>query len=163
MIVLHVGDDTHSQPLAPTNDVIVLTEPSGEADENLVCCLLRVRFTDASSKFIFFASFDPRSWQALALSEGLAARRSVETTLAKRIAELESVEAVQATRIAELEEASANLKLKKGNVTAGYRGLANKYKRLEERENGVELEKTNVAEAHTAQLAEIVEKLVKET
>jgi hypothetical protein len=48
MIVLHVGDDTHSQPLAPTNDVIVLTEPSGEADENLVCCLLRVRFTDAS-------------------------------------------------------------------------------------------------------------------
>jgi uncharacterized coiled-coil protein SlyX len=83
---------------------------------------------------IFFAGFDPRSWLALALSEGLAARRSVETVLAKRIAELESVEAAQATRIVELEEACANLKLKKGNVTAGYRRLANKYKRLEERE-----------------------------
>jgi hypothetical protein len=57
-IVLPVGDNTCSQPLAPTNDVIDLMEPSGEADEYLVHCLWHVSFTDASSKLLLFVDSD---------------------------------------------------------------------------------------------------------
>jgi hypothetical protein len=49
MIVLPVGGDARSRPLAPTNNVIDLNEPSGETDEDLMRCLGCVSFTDASS------------------------------------------------------------------------------------------------------------------
>jgi hypothetical protein len=42
--VLHVGDSACSQPLPPTNDVIDLTDPSREADKDLMHCLRRVSF-----------------------------------------------------------------------------------------------------------------------
>jgi hypothetical protein len=65
--------------LAPTNDLMDLTEPSREADEDLVRGMHHVSFIDASSKLVFFLNFYPHSWQALTMLEGLAARRSVET------------------------------------------------------------------------------------
>jgi hypothetical protein len=55
------------------------------------------------------------------------------------------------------------LNLKKGNMTVGYRRLANKYKSLEKRANVIERKKTEVVEAYAAQLAEVDKKLVKET
>jgi uncharacterized coiled-coil protein SlyX len=87
----------------------------------------------------------------------------METAQASRILELESLEATQARRIAKLEDARANLKLEKQNVTVGYRRLAKKYKRPEEKANVVEHEKTDATEAHAGQLAEVDEKLAKET
>jgi uncharacterized coiled-coil protein SlyX len=95
--------------------------------------LCRVRFANASSKLTCFFGFDPRSWLALALSKSLAARKAAKTVHANKIAELESETAAQAKRIAELEEAYASLKLEKENMIAGYRRLADKYKRLEEK------------------------------
>jgi hypothetical protein len=163
MIVLPVGDDAHSRPLAPTGDVVDLSEPSGETDEDLVRYLHRISFTDASSKLICLADFDPRSWQALALSEGLAAKRAVDTAQTSKIVELKSVAAAQAKKTAELEEVYSNLKLMKENMIASYRRLTEKYKRLEEKANSIECEKADAAEAHTTQLAEVEEKLVKET
>jgi hypothetical protein len=75
------------------------------------------------------------------LLEGLAARRSVEAT--------------QAKRIIELEEARANLKLTKGIVTTSYRRLTNKYKRLEEKPNALEREKTDAVEVVTPRFQEM--------
>jgi hypothetical protein len=162
MIVLPVGDDTRSRPLAPTVDVVDLTEPSGETDEDLVRCLRHASFSDDSSKLICFADFDSGSWKALTLSEGLSTKRAVEATHASKIVKLELVDVAQAKRIAELEEACANLKLKKENVTTGYRRLAEKYKRLEEKATAIEREKADAVEAHATQLAEVEEKLAKE-
>jgi uncharacterized coiled-coil protein SlyX len=87
----------------------------------------------------------------------------METAQASRIVELESLEATQARRIVKLEDARANLKLEKQNVTVGYRRLVKKYKRPEEKANVVEHEKTDATEAHAGQLAEVDEKLAKET
>jgi hypothetical protein len=141
MIVLPVGDDTRSRPLAPTVDVVDLTEPSGETDEDLVRCLRHASFSDDSSKLICFADFDSGSWKALTLSEGLSTKRAVEATHASKIVKLELVDVAQAKRIAELEEACANLKPKKENVTTGYRRLAEKYKRLEEKATALNVKK----------------------
>jgi uncharacterized coiled-coil protein SlyX len=90
-------------------------------------------------------------------------KRVVETTQVSKIAELEAVVAAQAQRIAKLEEAYANLKLENENVTAIYRRLADRYKKLEEKASAIECEKPDVAEAHAAQLVEVEERLVKET
>jgi hypothetical protein len=163
MIVLPLCDDACLWPLAPTDDAVDLMEPSGKIDEDLMRCLHRVSFVDASSKLICFADFDPRSWEALTLSEGLAAKRAVETAQASNVAELESVAAAQANRILELEEGYANLNLKKENVTSSYRRPSEKYKKLQEKANAIEREKSDVVEAHTTQLAEVEEKLVKLT
>jgi hypothetical protein len=122
MIVLPVDDGARSRPLAPITNVIDLTEPSGEADEDPVHCLRHVYLVGGSR------------------------RKSVETA--------------QAKMIVELEEACANLKLKKESVTAGYRRLANKYKKHEAKVNALEHEKTDAAEVHVAQVDEVEQKLV---
>jgi hypothetical protein len=49
VIMLPIDYSAHSRPLAPTADVIDLMEPSGEADEDLMHCLQRVSFKNASS------------------------------------------------------------------------------------------------------------------
>jgi hypothetical protein len=78
-IVLPVDDGAHSWPLAPTADVIDLTEPSGEADEDLVHCLLHVSLENASSccdvRFFVFLYSNLDLLQALILSEGLVVRK----------------------------------------------------------------------------------------
>jgi hypothetical protein len=56
--VLHVGDVAHSQPLAPTTDVIDQEEPSGEGEEDLAHYLQRVSFGNASFVVLFFAVSD---------------------------------------------------------------------------------------------------------
>jgi Fic family protein len=66
----------------------------------------------------------------------------------------------QAQKIVELEEVCTNLKLEKENVTADYRRLSEKHKRLSEK---VEQEKVEIAEAHTAELAKVKDELAKET
>jgi uncharacterized coiled-coil protein SlyX len=159
MIVLPAGGDVHSWSLAPPDNVIDLTEPSGKTDEDLVHYLSRVSFANASFMLACFAGFDYHSWQALTFSEGLTARRVAKIVQAGKIVELESEVATQAKRIAELEEAYASLKLEKENVTAGYRSLADKYKTPEEK---TEHKKTDAAKAHAAQLAEVEEKLANE-
>jgi hypothetical protein len=88
-IVLFAGDGTHSQSLAPTNDVIDLTEPTGEADEDLVRFMRHVSVRNATHELLFFTNSDLCFLQALNLSEGLTVRTLVEAAQAKKIAKLE--------------------------------------------------------------------------
>jgi hypothetical protein len=100
---------THSPPFFFS---INWSEPSGEADEDLLHYLWRVSFRNASSGVLFIVVSDKRFPETLILSKGLAMR--------------EDAEAAQAKRIAELEEACANLKIEKDIVAAGYRRLTDK-------------------------------------
>jgi hypothetical protein len=66
----------------------------------------------------------------------------------------------QAQKIAELEVARNDLKCEKGNVTAGYRRLAEKHKMFTKK---AEREKTELAKTHMTELARVQGELNEET
>jgi phage shock protein A len=98
--------------------------------------------------------------QTLVLSKDQHKRWTTESARVAKSAELEVLAKSQAEKIAQLEKACADLKQEKESVTAGYWRLSEKHKTFTEK---IEQEKTNLAEAHTAEVAKIQEELNEET
>jgi hypothetical protein len=84
------------------------------------------------------------------LSKKQRAKRAAESTQVAKNAELEVLVRSQAEKIIELETAYADLKRDKDNVSIGYRRLATKHDVFARK---AEQEKTQLVEAHAAELA----------
>jgi hypothetical protein len=75
--------------------VVANPRPLGDMDEDLMQCLRCVSFASTLSMLICYFDIDLHFWQAIALSEDLTAKRTVEMVQASKSAELESVIATQ--------------------------------------------------------------------